>query len=55
MVVEKTLALIREESDILQQKKKLERAAKLLLKDYQTNRQLTALSVLDKEDFYETR
>ena len=54
-VIEKTLAMIREESDFLPERKKLERAAKLLLKEYKTNRQLTALSVLDKEDFYETR
>lgn len=54
-VVEKTLAMIREEADTLQQKKKLERAAKALLKEYETNRQLTALTALDKDEFYEKR
>ena len=52
-VIEKTLTMIREESEVSRYKKKLERAARLLLKEYRINRELTALSGLDGDDFYE--
>jgi hypothetical protein len=50
-VIEKTIHSIRKEEDINQLKK----AADTLLADYTTDKDLTSLTVLDFENFYETR
>lgn len=50
-VVEKTIHLIRTQGDNNAMKK----AADKLLSDYKTDKELTAFSNLDFEDFYETK
>jgi len=50
LVLEKTIKSIR-----LDREKKLKSAADALYEDYQTDTELTAFTVLDKEPFYETR
>jgi hypothetical protein len=50
-LVEKTLRSIREEEDI----NYMSKAADLLLDDYRTDKELTAFTNLDFEDFYEAR
>jgi hypothetical protein len=50
-LIEKTIHSIRENTDSDQMKKA---AAKLLI-DYKTDKELTAFTNLDFEDFYETR
>ncbi|WP_161889832.1 hypothetical protein [Pontibacter russatus] len=50
-IVEQTLKSIRE----TESKNQLERAAAALCGDYTTDKELTALTSLDFEDFYEAR
>jgi hypothetical protein len=50
-LIEKTIHSIRENTDSDQMKK----AAEKLLIDYKTDKELTAFTNLDFEDFYETR
>ncbi len=49
-VIEKALKTLQEPEDI-----QLKRAAQKLLSDYHTDKNLTAFSSLDFENFYETR
>jgi hypothetical protein len=51
IIVEQTLKSIREAEN----KKQLETAAEALYGDYSTDKELTALTELDFEDFYEAR
>lgn len=50
-VIEKTLKSIRESEE----QNKMNKAASALLKDYQTDKALTAFTDIDFEDFYEAR
>jgi hypothetical protein len=50
-VIEKTIHSIRMQEDSNQMSK----ASNLLLSDYQTDKELTAFTNLDYEDFYEAR
>jgi len=50
-VIEKTIHLIRKQEDINQMSK----ASNLLLSDYKSDRELTAFTNLDCDDFYEAR
>ncbi|MGV3589496.1 MAG: hypothetical protein ACO1OF_20985 [Adhaeribacter sp.] len=50
-IVEQTLKSIRESEN----KKQLEKASDALYEDYSTDKELTALTELDFEDFYEAR
>jgi hypothetical protein len=50
-IVEQTLKSIRESEN----KKQLEKASDALCEDYSTDKELTALTELDFEDFYEAR
>jgi hypothetical protein len=54
-IIEKTITMIRNESSVLEKKKQLKKAAKLLRKDYLKDKELTAFSSLDTEDFYEAQ
>ncbi|HBS85928.1 MAG: hypothetical protein A2W91_08765 [Bacteroidetes bacterium GWF2_38_335] len=51
LIVEKTLKAIRE-SDT---KRKMVKASEKLLKDYKSDGDLTAFTLLDYQEFYETR
>jgi hypothetical protein len=51
IIVEQTLKSIRESEN----KKQLEAAAEALYSDYTADKELTALTELDFEDFYEAR
>jgi hypothetical protein len=51
LVIEKTIHTLRKQEDNNQMVK----AANLLLSDYKTDSELTALTKLDFEDFYEAR
>jgi hypothetical protein len=51
LVIEKTIHTLRKHEDNNQMVK----AANLLLSDYKTDSELTALTALDFEDFYEAR
>ena len=51
LIVEKVLKNIREASI----KKNLEEAADALLEDYESDKELTAFSSIEYEQFYETR
>ena len=50
-IVEQTLKSIRE----AESKKQLEEAAEVLYKDYSTDKELTLMTDVDFEDFYEAR
>lgn len=50
IVIEKALKTLHESSGT-----ELENAAKVLLADYKTDKNLTAFTALDFEEFYETR
>ena len=50
-IVDQTLKSIRE----TESKNQLEKASKALYGDYETDKELTALTSLDFEDFYEAR
>jgi len=50
-VIEKTIHLIRMQED----SKHMSKSANLLLSDYETDKELTAFTNLDYEDFYEAR
>ena len=50
MLAEETLKSIRRRTN-----NKLEKAVKKLQKDYRTNKELTAFTSLDSDNFYETR
>ncbi|MBC8180535.1 hypothetical protein H8E88_05360 [candidate division KSB1 bacterium] len=50
-VIEKTIHSIRKKEDTSQMKK----SADVLFLDYQSNKELTAFTDLDLEDFYEAR
>lgn len=47
----KQIKVVTEPEDKTEQNRK--KAAKILLKDYQMDKELTALTILDKDDFYE--
>lgn len=51
VIIEQTLRSIRHKQD----KNQMEKAAELLQKDYKVDKELTAFTSLDLEDFYETR
>ena len=51
VIIERTLMSIRQR----QEKNQMEKAADILQKDYLTDKELTAFTSLDLEDFYETR
>jgi hypothetical protein len=51
LIIERTLKSIREKET----GKLMENAVDALYKDYEDNRELTAFTVLDCENFYETR
>jgi len=50
LIVEKTIQTIRDESSNM-----VEEAVELLYKDYKTDKELTAFTNLDCENFYEAR
>ncbi|MEQ8169320.1 MAG: hypothetical protein ABRQ38_10515 [Candidatus Eremiobacterota bacterium] len=59
-IIEDTLNMIREDirrADIIKNQKdkknKLAEAARVMLKDYATDKELTAFTALDGEDFYD--
>ncbi len=49
-VIEKALKTLHESADT-----QLDKAAKALMNDYKTDKELTAFTALDIENFYETR
>ena len=51
LVIEKTIHTLRK----LEDNNQMVKAANLLLSDYKTDSELTALTTLDFEDFYEAR
>ncbi len=51
LIVEKTLKTIRESES----KKRMAKAAESLFEDYKNDKELTAFTQLDYEEFYETR
>lgn len=51
LVIEKALKSLKKEGN----KRELKRAARELLEEYKTDRDLTAFTDLDMEDFYEPR
>lgn len=52
LIIENTMKSIREETA---KERSLKEGAKLLLSDYQTDKELTAFTSLDSEDFYEAK
>jgi hypothetical protein len=50
VIVEETLKIIKEEPD-----KSLEKGVQEMESEYKTNKDLTAFSSLDKDDFYEAK
>jgi hypothetical protein len=50
-VIEKAIRSIREQEEL----SKMEEAANLLLKDYESDYELTSFTTIDFEDFYEAR
>jgi hypothetical protein len=50
VIVEETLKIIKEEPD-----KSMENGVKEMESEYKTNKDLTAFSSLDKDDFYEAK
>ena len=51
VIIERTLKSMREREN----KNQMEKAVERLRKDYKTDKELTAFTSLDLEDFYETR
>lgn len=54
VIIERTLRSIRERR-VKKRKTQMEKAVEILLKDYNTDKELTAFSTLDTEDFHETK
>ena len=50
LIIENTMKSIREETE---KRTSLKEGAQALLSDYKTDKELTAFTVLDSEDFYE--
>jgi len=50
-IIERTLKSMRER----EYKNQMEKASEAILNDYETNKELTAFTSLDLEDFYESR